>query len=229
MATQKIVIRVRKDKNQLTKKVSSTIFILILFYVIPLSFKPELLINWQVIFLAGICTILFATQPRLSIAESKERKATDRNTIWIILLVSGIGQIASLMEWAYFPSADASDMAWILTGIFFLIGGTLFRLYAINVLGKYFSSTVQIKDGHRIITAGPYKFLRHPSYTGAYVAMLGSAIFLHSIIGILVFGIGMLFVYHLRIKAEEQVLIQKFNQEYSNYREHTYKMFPLVW
>jgi protein-S-isoprenylcysteine O-methyltransferase Ste14 len=221
-------------KTQITssekvKKASSILSFLLLFYVLPLAAKPELILNLQVIFLAVVCSVLFATQPRLSIAESKAKKTTDRNTIWLILLVSCIGQIASLIEWAYFPSAEVANIVWILTGIIFLISGTIFRLYAINVLGKYFSSTVQIKEEHQIITSGPYRFLRHPSYTGAYIAMLGSAIFLHSIIGILVFGIGMLFVYQLRIKTEEQTLTNQFGVAYKLYASRTYKMFPLVW
>ena len=249
MAIQTIVIQVRENKNLLTKKVASIIFFLISFYVVPLSLKPELLINWHVIFLATICTILFASQPRLSIAESKQKKSTDRNTIWLILMGSGIGQIASLVEWAYFnnqsynittlvlpigfevahTSIAPSFNYWTIIGAILLIAGTAFRLYAIHTLGKYFSSTVQIKRDHKIIKAGPYKVLRHPSYTGAYIAMLGSAVFLHSITGILIFGIGMLLVYHLRIKTEEQTLIQNFKEEYLNYKKNTYKMFPLVW
>lgn len=211
------------------KKATSIIFFLLLFYVLPLAAKPLLMINWQVIFLAVICSVLFATQPRLSIAESKEKRGTDRNTIWLIIGVSGIGQIASLMEWAYFPSGHSTNKGWMIAGMVLLLVGTAFRLYAINVLGKYFSSTVQIKEEHQIITAGPYRYLRHPSYTGAYVAMLGSAIFLHSIIGILVFGIGMLFVYHLRIKTEERTLTNQFGVLYKLYASRTYKMFPLVW
>lgn len=227
MATQTIVIQVREHKNQFPKKAVSIIFFLISFYVIPLSLKPELLINWQVIFLASICATLFATQPRISIEESKQKQSTDKYTIWLILGVSGIGQISSLIEWAYFPKFNS--IYWIITGATLLIAGTAFRLYAIHTLGKYFSSTVQIKSEHRIISQGPYKILRHPSYTGAYFAMLGSAVFLHSIIGVLIFGIGMLFVYHLRIKTEEQTLVQNFKEEYLNYSKHTYKMFPLVW
>lgn len=211
------------------KKATSIIFFLLMFYILPLAAKPELILNWQVILLATICSVLFATQPRLSITESKLKKATDRNTIWLIIIVSGIGQIASLVEWAYFPTNNKFNNSWILIGGFLLVAGTLFRLYAIKVLGKYFSATVQIKDEHKIITAGPYKFLRHPSYTGAYFAMLGSAILMHSIIGILIFGIGMLVVYHLRIKTEEQTLTNQFGILYKLYASRTYKMFPLVW
>lgn len=210
------------------KKLISIIFFLAIFYVLPLIGKSELLLNWQVLFLATICTVLFATQPRLSIKESREKKSSDRNTVWLILIVSALGQIVSLIEWAYFP-ANQTTKGWMIAGAFLLISGTVFRLYAIHVLGKYFSATVQIKNEHKIISIGPYKFLRHPSYTGAYIAMLGSAIFLESIAGVIIFGIGMFFVYSLRIKTEEQTLINRFKEEYLNYKQSTYKMIPFIW
>jgi protein-S-isoprenylcysteine O-methyltransferase Ste14 len=216
-------------KSAELKKMVSIIFFLLLFYIIPLIPKASLIIHWQVIFLASICSVLFATQPRLSIAESKDKHDTDRNTVWLIILVTTLGQITSLIEWAYFPSGNAGNNWWVATGVILLVAGTGFRFYAISVLGKYFSATVQLKEEHRIITAGPYKLLRHPSYTGAYLAMLGSAIFLQSYAGVLIFGIGMLFVYQLRIKTEEQTLGKYFKEEYLNYCNHTYKMFPFVW
>ena len=247
------------SNSAMVKKMVSVIFFLVLFYVLPLLGKPVLLFNWQVIFLAVICSILFTTQPRLSISESKKKKGTDRNTIWLIIIVSGIGQIASLIEWAYlsaspiktelssgteisgsplqfdfeifdFNVSTQSILSFlIITGALLLIAGTVFRLYAIRILGKYFTATVQIKDEHRIIKTGPYKLLRHPSYTGAYISMVGTALFLHSISGILIFGIGMLFIYHLRIKTEENTLMQNFGVEYLVYKKSTWKMFPYLW
>ncbi|MEO5570418.1 MAG: isoprenylcysteine carboxylmethyltransferase family protein [Bacteroidia bacterium] len=211
------------------KKVISILIFLVLFYVLPLSVKPELLMYPKVIFLAAICTVLFATQPRFSITESKQKFSSDKNTVWLILIVSGFGQITSLMEWAYFRQSLPDFSTWTIIGAIMLIAGTVFRLHAIKVLGKYFSATVQIKDEHRIISQGPYSVLRHPSYTGAYIAMLGCAVFLHSFIGILIFGVGMLYVYHKRIRAEENTLTEQFKQEYVLYSKRTFKMFPYIW
>ena len=211
------------------EKMASILLFLMLFYVLPLFPKPGLIVRWQIIFLSVICSVLFATQPRLSIKESKKHRGTDRHTVWIIIAVTAIGQITSVIEWAYFSPTHKRNNIWIVAGAILLIAGTAFRLYAIHILGKLFTSTVQIKKEHQIVTAGPYKFLRHPSYTGAYAAMLGSAIFLHSISGILIFGAGMFFVYHLRIKAEERSLIAQFKKEYLEYCKHTYRMIPFIW
>lgn len=239
-----------RQSSYVVKKIISIIFFLFVFYVLPLCGKPQLLLRWQVIFLAAVCTLLYATQPRISMAESKNKNATDRNTMLLIIIVSGIGQIISLLEWAYISkdawgqplllppgmqlppytaTAGIKFSIWNVIGAVLLIGGTVLRLYAIRTLGRYFTATVQIKEQHKIITAGPYKFLRHPSYTGAFIAMLGCALLLQSIAGLLVFGIAMLYVYCLRIETEEKTLIQNFGDEYLKYSRHTWKMFPLIW
>jgi len=219
----------KKRGLNLLKKFGSIIFFLLVFYVAPLSFRPALLLNWRVIFLAAIFILMYATQPRVSIKEAQEKKATDKSTMLLIVIVSGIGQIIALLEWAYFNKTEPAFSKWTFVGALLLIAGTSFRLYAIYTLGKYFTSTVQIKDGHKIINTGPYKFLRHPSYTGAFTAMLGCAVFLHSFLGIIIFGIAMLFVYRLRIQTEEKTLLQNFGAAYSNYCRHTWKMFPWIW
>lgn len=225
---------VNKQSIAVFKKLSSILLFVLLFYVLPLVANPMLLFNWKVIFLAFISSLLYATQPRVSIAESKHKNVTDKNTMWLIIIVSGTGQVMSLLEWAYFQREASGNYinslsAWAITGAFLLITGTMFRLYAIYTLGKYFTATVQIMDEHKIVKTGPYKLLRHPSYTGAFVAMLGCAIFLQSVSGIIIFGIGMLFVYHLRIKTEEKTLLQNFGTAYSNYCNSTWKMFPWIW
>jgi protein-S-isoprenylcysteine O-methyltransferase Ste14 len=247
---------IQTSSSLLLKKIVSIIFFLLLFYVLPLIGKPELILTNRVIFLAAVCAVLFATQPRLSIRESKEKKASDKNTVWLIIIVSGIGQVVSLIDWAYFTASETAqqqqpavivgqfqDIDWgiafnfsevvsgfcTVIGIILLITGTLFRLYAINVLGKYFSSIVQIKEGHTIIKNGPYSLLRHPSYTGAYAAMIGCSFLLQSFTGFLILGIGMLFVYYLRIQTEERTLKQQFGNAWFNYSRQTWKMFPYIW
>lgn len=225
MKTKTIIYN--QQKIELLKKILSVISFLVVFYVLPLIGKPQLLLKPQVIFLAFICSLIFLTQPRVSLKESKQKKETDRNTMLLILFVSATGQIGSLVEWAFLRQAE--NLFYIITGIVLLIGGTAFRLYAIHTLGKYFTSVVQIKAEHKIITAGPYRFLRHPSYTGAFITMLGCAVFLQSIAGILIFGIAMLYVYNLRIETEEKTLLQNFKEEYAQYSSRTWKMFPLVW
>ena len=79
------------------------------------------------------------------------------------------------------------------------------------------------------MTSGPYKWLRHPSYTGAWIAMIGAALLMHSYIGLVLMGPGMLLVYMRRIAVEEQALEAGFGEAYTNMKMNTQRLMPGVW
>jgi protein-S-isoprenylcysteine O-methyltransferase len=211
------------------KKLNSTVTFLLVFYVLSLMAKPELLLTWPVLVLALFCTVLFLTQPALSFQESKEHRGTDGWTIWLILGVSGAGQIISLMDWAYMQGAPQYLDAWAVSGLACLALGTAFRLWAIRTLDKAFAAVVQIKAGQQLVTSGPYRWLRHPSYTGAWLAMIGAALLMHSYIGLVLMGPGMLLVYMRRIAMEEQALEAGFGAAYVNMKTRTQRLLPCIW
>ncbi|HOZ40850.1 MAG TPA: isoprenylcysteine carboxylmethyltransferase family protein [Flavobacteriales bacterium] len=211
------------------KKLPSTAAFLLTFYVLPLADRTGLLLTWPVLLQAAFCTMLFLTQPALSVQESKEHKDTDGWTIWLIIGVSGAGQILSLVDWAYRQGAPYMLDAWTGSGILLLTFGTAFRLWAINTLKNNFAATVQIKQGQQLITSGPYRWLRHPSYTGAWIAMIGAALLMHSYLGLVLMGPGMLLVYMQRIAVEERTLEQAFGQAYTNMKMNTQRLVPGVW
>lgn len=210
-------------------KLPSTITFLLIFYVLPLAARPELLLTWPALLLAAFCTLLFLTQPALSVQESKAHRRTDGWTIWLIIGVSGAGQILSLVDWAYRQGAPDTLDAWTRSGILLLTVGTAFRLWAIRTLRNNFAATVQIKPGQQLITSGPYRWLRHPSYTGAWLAMLGAALLMHSHFGLVVMGPGMLLVYMRRIAVEERTLELAFGNAYTNMKRNTQRLVPGVW
>ena len=211
------------------KKFNSTATFLLTFYVLPLLTKPELLLTWPVLVLALFCTVLFLTQPALSVQESKEHKGTDGWTIWLILGVSGAGQIISLMDWVYKQGAPQYFDTWAVSGLACLALGTAFRLWAIRTLDKAFAAVVQIKAGQELVTSGPYRWLRHPSYTGAWLAMIGAALLMHSYIGLVLMGPGMLLVYMRRIAVEETTLEKAFGDSYKTMRTSTDRLVPCIW
>lgn len=210
-------------------KFPSIALFLIAFYLCPLLGRRELISTWPVLTLAFFCTVLFATQPALSIKESREHKDTDGWTIWLIIGLSGLGQIGSLVEWAYFRGAPRALDAWAISGLVLLTFGTIFRLWAIRTLKNAFGATVQIKQGQQLVTSGPYRWLRHPSYTGAWIAMIGAALLMHSYIGLVLMGPGMLMVYMRRIEVEERALEVGFGEKYRVMKLKTQRLVPCVW
>lgn len=211
------------------KKLTSTATFLLTYFLCPLSLQPGLLLTWPVLVLAFYCTVLFLTQPALSLEESKAHKGTDGSTIWLILAVSGAGLILSLLDWAYKYDAPQALDAWAIAGLACLFLGTAFRLWAIRTLDKAFAAVVQIKEGQRLVTSGPYRWLRHPSYTGAWIAMIGAALLMHSYIGLVIMGPGMLLVYMRRIAVEERALEAGFGEAYVNMKSRTQRLLPCIW
>jgi len=125
------------------------------------------------------------------------------------------------------------SLSWTITpavvqyiGLFFILAGVIVREWAIYKLGRFFARTVQIEAGHRLITEGPYRWLRHPAYTGMVLTYVGIALALGTWLGGAVTLVIMLAATLYRIQVEEHILIQTFGNEYRDYMKRTWKLFP---
>ncbi len=72
-------------------------------------------------------------------------------------------------EWRIVPLQPA--LSWV--GVAMMWAGMAFRLWAIQTLGAFFRTSVVVQEGHQLVTAGPYRWLRHPAYTGVIITMVG--------------------------------------------------------
>ena len=104
--------------------------------------------------------------------------------------------------------------------------GITFREWAVITLGRYFSRIVEIEPDHRLVTKGPYRWIRHPAYTGMILFDIGVALALGSWIGSFLAAalIGTATLY--RISIEEWVLAESFGTEYEKYAHRTWRLFP---
>ncbi len=109
----------------------------------------------------------------------------------------------------------------------FCVIGLVFAIWARAALGSNWSSAVTFKQSHELITGGPYRFVRHPIYTGVLLMLLGSALMqarLGSIAG-LAFGVAGMW---LKLQREETLLLAHFRSEYTAYRARTKALIPFV-
>jgi protein-S-isoprenylcysteine O-methyltransferase Ste14 len=109
----------------------------------------------------------------------------------------------------------------------FVVGGVL-RVWPIFVLGRRFSGLVAIQPGHELVTDGPYRYVRNPSYLGMMLALVGWALVFRSPVGLLaaVLGLGLL---NQRIESKERMLASEFGDAYADYRRHTWRLVPWVY
>jgi protein-S-isoprenylcysteine O-methyltransferase Ste14 len=107
------------------------------------------------------------------------------------------------------------------------IAGLLFAVWARQYLGRNWSSSVTIKQGHELITTGPYAVVRHPIYTGILTGFLGVAIAMSQVRGFLVPALFLL-AFWLKFRREEQFMRSQFGEAYATYAHHTSALVPYL-
>lgn len=142
--------------------------------------------------------------------------------------------IAAWMLWApalpqHFLEArflpDVPATYW--TGVVVTALGLLFAIWARNVLGRNWSGTVTLKQDHELIRSGPYRYVRHPIYTGLLLAFAGSAIARGEWRGLLALAIALAALWR-KLKLEEQWMIETFGDAYLRYRAEVRALIPFV-
>lgn len=106
--------------------------------------------------------------------------------------------------------------------------GLTLRYAAIAMLGDRFTWRVTILDGHRLMTHGPFSWIRHPSYTGGLLAAIGILMTLACWPALLVFCATHVPLVLRRIEVEERALSLHFREEYEAYRDRTARLIPFV-
>jgi protein-S-isoprenylcysteine O-methyltransferase Ste14 len=116
--------------------------------------------------------------------------------------------------------------AWIAwTGLLLTWAGVAIAIWARRCLGEFWSGRVTLKEGHRLIRSGPYRFVRHPIYTGLLLGAVGRTITIGEWRGML--AVVLIFVAHSRkAQREEGLLTNEFGDEYTAYRRGTGFLFP---
>jgi protein-S-isoprenylcysteine O-methyltransferase Ste14 len=117
----------------------------------------------------------------------------------------------------------------VAVGLGVLAAGVALRVWAIVTLGRLFKFVVVIQDGHRVVASGPYRLLRHPSYTGALAAFLGAGIALDSWLSVLALVLIPLLAIGVRIRVEEAELARALGEEYRAYARRTRRLVPGLW
>jgi protein-S-isoprenylcysteine O-methyltransferase Ste14 len=153
----------------------------------------------------------------------------DRGNRWVLAAFGVLGLLDGYLP-AYtdrigFWTIDGDTVRWI--GVVLFAVGCVLRLWPVFVLRDRFSGLVAIQPGHTLVTAGIYGVIRHPSYLGLLLTMLGWAFAFRSGVGVLITALTALPLL-ARIRAEEAFLRAQFGSEYDTYSARTWRLVPGV-
>lgn len=123
----------------------------------------------------------------------------------------------------------AGGWAAVVAGLTVLVLGLALRTWAIVALGRFFKFVVVIQDDHRVISTGPYRLIRHPSYAGGLLALAGVGIALDSWLSTLILTCVPLGAILIRIRVEETELAAALGHDYETYARRTWRLITGLW
>ena len=116
---------------------------------------------------------------------------------------------------------------WI--GLTVIILGYVVRYWAVLTLGKYFRTTVELDKNQKVIQKGPYRLIRHPSYSGMILFFIGYGIVSLNWFSLIVSSVLPTIALLYRISIEEAAFIKEIGVEYQKYQFKTKKLIPWIW
>lgn len=191
---------------------------------------PLALDNWVA------TTLVFGPPVALLLLEQRRfrgdrrRRAADRTSrrleTWQIAgLVLGIAGAKALPD----AALPGNGWLWVGVGCAISVAGIALRLWAIRILGTHFTRYLQVADDQRLVVDGPYRRLRHPSYTGAIVMYTGVGIGLANAVGLTALVLLPAIGFIERIPEEEALLSERFGNSYAEYTRQTSRLIPGLW
>jgi protein-S-isoprenylcysteine O-methyltransferase Ste14 len=121
----------------------------------------------------------------------------------------------------------AAVAAWI--GLGLLWCGVALRFWSFWTLGRYFTFTVQTSGDQPVITGGPYRVIRHPSYAGLLLAVTGVGLFIENWLPVISLTIAVACGLVFRIRVEERALLQNLGDDYRDYAAARKRLVPFIW
>jgi protein-S-isoprenylcysteine O-methyltransferase Ste14 len=115
-----------------------------------------------------------------------------------------------------------------IAGLLMMFLGSLLRRYCWRTLGEYFTGDVRAKPDQTVITSGPYRLVRHPSYTGGMMIFIGLGLALGSWFSLALLTIATIATYSYRVAVEERALLDAIGEPYSSYMKERKRFIPYV-
>jgi len=172
----------------------------------------------------------FLSEVILSLAKRSQAKVVskDANSLRVLWIAIGVGVWLSIQAQSLWPRALLPSWCFE-AGVALFVIGLFLRWYSIIHLGRFFTVDVAIAADHQLVDTGPYRFVRHPSYTGALLAFIGFGMVMRNWASVLLISGPIFFAFLYRIHVEERALLAALGDRYRAYGKKTKRLIPFVY
>ncbi len=154
-------------------------------------------------------------------------KVDDRGSLQLLALVFPLAWWSAIAL-AWVAAASFRSAAVFYAGLISMVAGQVLRSWSIAVLGRLFTVNVAVREGHKLIESGPYRVLRHPSYTAILLVHLGIGLCIGNALSAITLVVPIALVLINRIRVEEDVLTSGLTS-YGEYVKRTYRLIPGIY
>ena len=184
-------------------------------------------VRWILVVTAAIWVML---ELRQSITHRPEGVKANWGSEVLFRLIVGVGALVAGVLAGVAPSEKirpAAFAVWI--GLVLFWSGISLRLWSFRTLGRYFTFTIQTSGDQPVITKGPYRVIRHPSYAGLFLVIMGVGLFIGNWWSLVCLTVAMAGGLVFRIRVEERALMQNLGAGYRSYAATHKRLVPFVW
>jgi protein-S-isoprenylcysteine O-methyltransferase Ste14 len=161
----------------------------------------------------------------------KGKTAADGGTRWFNFLAISLGIAgAALLNGippTVFPGGKTPVVFFI--GLALMLLGMALRYWAVVTLGAFFRTTIETEPGQKVVSTGPYRLIRHPSYSGWLLICLGYGLAVQNWLSVAAAFLLPLAALLVRIRIEEPALVASLGPEYFEYQKRTKRLLPWIW
>ncbi len=139
-----------------------------------------------------------------------------------------VGSLAAGPVSAALPPVHLPADTAVVVGLLLAVPGLALRVWSIATLGRFFRPIVSVADDQTVVRTGPYRLVRHPSYTGLLLVVLGLSLGRGDVVAAAVTTLGVTAGLLWRIRAEEAVLRRAFGPAWDEHAAATGRLLPRV-
>jgi protein-S-isoprenylcysteine O-methyltransferase Ste14 len=158
---------------------------------------------------------------RQAVQPARERWLT-RGMTAAVALPAGLWLGTPTLAFAQLPLPEV--VGWLGYGV--ALTGVGLLAWAQDTLGKQFSPWLELRGDHALVTAGPYRWVRHPIYSAGLLLVLGSGLISGNLVVLALPATGLIVLLAVRLPDEEAMLAEHFGQAYRDWAALTGRLFP---
>jgi protein-S-isoprenylcysteine O-methyltransferase len=157
------------------------------------------------------------------------RKSRDRGTLDLLIFVIVLSIAVALWLALRDGQLASRDPRFVIAGMAVMVAGLFLRWWSVHTLARFFTVDLAVHPGQTLVRRGPYRLLRHPSYTGALLTVVGFGIGTGDGWAAIVANLPIIAAFLWRIRIEERMLADAFPDAWPAYKRETRRLIPYLW